>query len=43
MSNFKLYDIEVFPNYFQIGIKDYVTKDIVSFEVSFISIFSIDE
>lgn len=34
MSNFKLYDIECFSNYFQIGIKDFITKEITSFEVS---------
>lgn len=33
-SNLKLYDVEVFKNYFQIGIKDFVTKDTISFEVS---------
>lgn len=34
MSNFKLYDIEVFRNYFQIGIKDFITKEVISLEVS---------
>lgn len=33
-SNFKLYDIEVYRNYFQIGIKDYITKETISFEIS---------
>lgn len=33
-SNFKLYDIECYKHYFQIGIRDFITKDTISLEVS---------
>jgi hypothetical protein len=26
-------DIEVYPNYFQVGVKDFISKDIITFEV----------
>jgi hypothetical protein len=32
-SNFQGLDIELYPNYFQVGIRDYVTKKAIKFEV----------
>lgn len=33
-SNFILKDIECYPNYFEVGIKDYKSKDTITFEIS---------
>jgi hypothetical protein len=33
ISNYQLMDIEVYPNYFQVGVKDFISKDIITFEV----------
>lgn len=32
-SKYALLDIEVYPNYFEVGVKDYINKDIITFEV----------
>jgi len=33
-SNVKEFDIEVFPNYFEVGIKDFRTKEVINLEIS---------
>jgi hypothetical protein len=33
VSNYVLMDIELYPNYFQVGIKDYVNKKVYTFEI----------
>ena len=33
-NSVKEYDIEVFPNYFEVGIKDFTTKKVINLEIS---------
>jgi hypothetical protein len=33
LSNYLLADIEVYPNYFEVGVKDFINKTVITFEV----------